>query len=158
MLRSCAAITYAMDTLILPNEPLLDEVTSILDEGRHVTISTSGNSMLPFIHGGRDSVELVRDGVVNVNDAVLAKIDNGRYVLHRIIRIDGDDVTLMGDGNVRGTEHCRIGNISGRVLFIVRKNGKRIDCSAPAFARKVRIWRRLLPLRRYLLAVYRRLI
>ncbi|MCS3105152.1 hypothetical protein [Phocaeicola vulgatus] len=42
-----------------PNASLLGEVENMLADGRSVMLKATGNSMLPFIVGGRDSV-LVR--------------------------------------------------------------------------------------------------
>ena len=128
-----------MDKRIIPNDILLGEVAAVLREGREAVITPTGNSMLPFIRNGKDRVELrrmVRTG--------------GRYILHRIIAIDGEALTLMGDGNLRGTEHCTTADVIGTVTEIIRPDGRR---RAPG---KGRVWRALRPVRRYILAVYRR--
>ena len=49
-----------MHKVVVPNAILLGEVKSLLAEGKDVVIPTKGNSMLPFIRGGRDSVNLRR--------------------------------------------------------------------------------------------------
>ena len=134
----------------LDNNVLLPEVCSLLEEGREVILTPKGNSMLPVIHGDKDSVKLHRETTLEVGDIVLAKLYN-RYVLHRIINIDGDDVTLMGDGNISGTERCRRDDIAGTVTGIIRPSGKEIKPG------KARLWRALKPFRRYILAIYRRI-
>lgn len=147
-----------MERITLPNALLFDEVTRLLSEGREVIIPTKGNSMLPFIRGERDSVVLVRKSGYATGDIVLALIEGERYILHRIWSMEGDKVTLMGDGNIAGKEHCSVSDISGAVVQIVRPGGRRIIVDTPGFRRRSGIWRRLLPLRRYILAIYRRLI
>lgn len=153
-----------METLLVPNEPFLDQVSEMLADGHLVTIRTKGNSMLPFIRGSRDRVELERCDSAEIGDIVLARIPcvgkdkRYRYVLHRIIGIDGTRVTLMGDGNINGTEHCRLEDISGKVICIINENGRRKDCRSSKSLRLARMWRKLLPLRRYILGIYRRLI
>ena len=88
--------------------------------------------------------------VVSVGDIVLVKIGE-RYILHRVIAREGDALTLMGDGNIRGTEACRTGDVIGTVAEIIRPSGRvRIPGRA-------RLWRMLKPIRRYLLALWRRL-
>ena len=144
--------------MVLPNEVLLGEVSILLAEGKSVILRTKGNSMLPFIRGSRDSVELLKRANVLENDIVLARLADGRYVLHRVIDIDGESVTLMGDGNIRGTESCDISGVCGTAVSIIKNNGCNIDCQSKGFIRKVRIWRRMLPLRRYLLWIYRKLL
>jgi len=145
-----------MHRIVVPNSILLGEVKSLLAEGRDVVIPTKGNSMLPFIHGERDSVILRRIDSLEVGDIVLAELREGVYVLHRVFALDGDDVTLMGDGNNRGTEHCRRKDIAGTAVGVLKKGRKEVDCRSPKALRQARAWRRLLPLRRIILAVYRR--
>jgi hypothetical protein len=139
-----------MDRRSLPNDVLLGEVAAVLNEGREAVIIPTGNSMLPFIRGGVDRVVLRRQEGVAVGDIVLVKIGE-RYILHRVIAREGDALTLMGDGNVRGTESCRTENVIGTVAEIIRPSGRvRIPGRA-------RLWRMLKPIRRYLLALWRRL-
>ena len=57
-----------MNKVVVPNAILLGEVKSLLAEGKDVVIPTKGNSMLPFIRGGRDSVNLRRLEDVEVGD------------------------------------------------------------------------------------------
>ena len=137
---------------VIPNEILLGEVTSLLAEGQEVVLLTKGGSMMPFLRSERDSVALRKLDKVEVGDIVLAHLGGGRYVLHRIIAIDGDNVTLMGDGNLKGTESCLKSDISGTVVRILKASGKEY---VPG---KGRWWRALKPFRRYILGVYRRII
>lgn len=140
-----------MDKRTIPNDVLLGEVAAVLQEGREAILTPTGNSMLPFIRGGKDRVLLRRQDSHAVGDIVLAHFD-GRYILHRIVALDGDAVTLMGDGNLQGQEKCRTGAIVGTVAAVIRPSGRR---RTPG---KGRVWRALKPVRRYLLAIYRRLI
>ncbi|MBO7249102.1 MAG: S24/S26 family peptidase [Bacteroidales bacterium] len=145
------------EKLTIPNSLFFAEVESHLSEGRSVVIPVKGYSMLPFIRDGRDSVELVRCEGLKVGDIALAKLGNGHFVLHRVWEIDGEKVVLMGDGNIAGKEICRCTDIIGIASKIFR--GKRvIDCTSAPYLRNVKIWRKLLPIRRYILAIYRRLI
>ncbi len=56
-----------------------------------------GTSMLPLIRQGKDSVVLVKPGLLSKRDIVLYRRKNGKYVLHRIIKINGNDLFLCGD-------------------------------------------------------------
>ena len=140
-----------MDKISLPNEILLGEVASILQEGREAVIIPTGYSMLPFIRGGVDRVVLRREPDVAVGDIVLVRIGE-RYILHRIIALDGDALTLMGDGNIAGTERCTRADVIGTVSEIIRPSGRRRKPGQGRF------WRFLKPIRRYLLGGYRRLV
>lgn len=146
------------ETITLPNELFLAEVSRMLDEGSIVTLRVKGLSMNPFIVGDRDSVELVKAEPYVIGDIVLAHLSNGNYVLHRIFEVNGDNITLMGDGNLRGTEHCKRQDICGVAVKIIHPSGKEIPCRTPKSKRRARIWRRLMPVRRYLLFIYHRTI
>ena len=146
-----------MHKVVVPNAILLGEVKSMLAEGKDVVIPTKGNSMLPFIRGGRDNVNLRKLGTVDVGDIVLAEIREGTYVLHRVFALDGDTVTLMGDGNLRGVEKCRRSDSARTALSILKDNVREVDCRAPEALRRARAWRALgRPFRRVFLAIYRR--
>lgn len=146
-----------MTTITLPNEKLLPEVASLLMEGHKVTLRVKGQSMLPFIIGDRDSVILQKPERLKTGDIVLAEIAPRTFFLHRIIKIENKSVTLMGDGNIRRTEVCHINNISGCVSAIIRDE-KVIDYTKNRMKAKAYLWHKLLPLRRYLLAIYKRTI
>jgi hypothetical protein len=140
-----------MDKRTVANEILLEDAARLMEEGREVTFRPLGSSMLPFIRGGKDSVRLRKQPSVEVGDILLVRLAGPRYVLHRLIRKDGDRLTLMGDGNLSGTESCTVADVMGTVTAIER--GKRTVKPG-----KGRFWRFLKPLRRYILGIYRRLI
>lgn len=142
--------------MTLPNEVLLGEVSRLVEGGETVTLMAKGFSMLPFIVGGRDSVVLERPGELKMGMIVLAYVMGNRYVLHRIIALDEDKVTLMGDGNLKGVEMCRREDVKAVAIRIIRPSGE-IDCFGESHQRKAALWKRLLPVRRWILAVYRRL-
>lgn len=93
--------------IIVPNVILLSEVERMLKEGKQVTLRAKGNSMLPFIRNGRDSVMLTGKFQLQKGDIVLAKTNQGTFVLHRIIRLNEQTITLMGDGNLREQKHVK---------------------------------------------------
>lgn len=142
-------------------ELLLHEATRLVSEGKRVVIRVKGNSMLPFLRNEKDSVELDKATDLKCGDIVLAFVENRRFVLHRIIKTDGNKVVLMGDGNLKGCELCTIPDIKAKAVKIIKevKNGtKQIDCTAPAHLKRACLWRKLLPIRRYLLAIYKRIL
>ena len=136
---------------------VIEEAVRLVQEGVTVTFPVTGQSMLPFIIGGKESVILHAPGLTAVGDVVLAWVDGNRYVVHRIINIDGDRVTLMGDGNVRGTEHCLLKDVKARVTHVVSADNKKRDLYSRWRVRASKLWYWLRPIRRYLLAIYRRL-
>lgn len=139
-----------------PNAELLPEIIKLLEEGHNVALQLRGISMRPFLEDMRDKALLTRAKDPQVGDPVLAEISPKRYVLHRIIRIDGSQVTLRGDGNLN-TETCQLGDVRASVIGFYRKGRKQMD-KTDGWKWKLysAIWTRLFPIRRYLLAIYRR--
>ena len=126
------------------------------NECLRVTFPVKGYSMLPFIIVSRDSVDLVKPENLQVGHVVLAWVEGCRYVVHRIIRIDGSQVTLMGDGNIAGVEHCRLDEVAALAVNVVTAKGKHHPLYNPSRVKACRLWWRLLPIRRWILAIYRR--
>ena len=62
------------------------------------------------------------------------------------------------DGNLKGmVEECKIENIQGKVIKIIKAN-KEIDCNNKQNRSLAQLWFSLLPIRRYLLGIYRRVM
>ena len=135
---------------------IIQNAISLVREGLRVTFPVKGNSMLPFIIGGKESVDLVKPADLQVGHVVLAWVEGCRYVVHRVIRIEGEQVTLMGDGNIVGVEHCTLSDVAALAVNVVSRQGKHHNLYAPWRVKASRLWFRLLPIRRWILAVYRR--
>lgn len=127
------------------NREMFSVVRDLLLEGSPVRVSVKGQSMLPFFRSGSTvSLRPIREEDFRKYNVVLA--DTGRnFVIHRIIALDSDMVTLLGDGNIYGTESMTRDKVYGI-----------IDCSRVhiLFAR---IWLWLRPVRRFPLAIIRRI-
>ena len=134
----------------------IEEALRLVQKGVTVTFPVTGQSMLPFIIGGKESVILHAPGLIDVGDVVLAWVDGNRYVVHRIIKLDYDRVTLMGDGNVAVTEHCRLNDIKARVTHVVDSKDRTHYLYNRWRMLGAKVWYWLRPIRRYLLAIYRR--
>jgi hypothetical protein len=138
-------------TIQMDNDQFLPQVVNLLQEGHTVTLPLRGRSMRPFLEDGRDKALLKIAKHYAVGDAVLAEIAKGSFVLHRIIAIDGDDVTLRGDGNLNN-EYCKIIDIRAKAIGFYRKGRNKLDSTDGC---KWRIyswwWKRLYSIRRYLL-------
>ena len=140
---------------LVTNDILIPEMARILADGKEVIFTPSGTSMRPWIEGDCDTVSLIKKTTCRVGDIVLARIplkaSKCAYVLHRVIAVDGKDVTLMGDGNLVGVEHCTTDDIFGTVVRITSPHGWRKPVT------RGRLWRVLLPKRSFLLKIYRHL-
>lgn len=143
----------------LPNDLLIPEVAELIRQGRTVTLTARGNSMNPFIVDRRDRVVLgpCTDAQLQPGTVVLALTDNRRYVLHRIVYRRGDELTLLGDGNLHQTERTDTSRVIGLLTAVIRK-GRTYSTDGAVWLRYSRWWRRLTPVRRWLLVIYRRIL
>ena len=139
---------------------MFKEIEQLIKEGKSVIILVKGYSMLPFIIGGVENVELFRvEEPLKVGDIVLAWVDGNRYVLHRIISIDAEGkIILMGDGNRRGVEHTSVDEVVGIAKYVINSKNKKTYLYTRGRMLGAKIWFKLLPVRRWLLAIYRRTI
>ncbi len=134
-----------MDKRIVDNRTAFGAVRDLLLAGETVSIGVCGQSMLPFFRSG-EVIRLrpLREGDLTRGNVVMAQTEQGNYVVHRIYRIDGDRITLLGDGNLRGTEQMDRSMVYGTV-----------DCGR--IHRLLALaWMAMRPLRRYPLAILRR--
>ena len=140
----------------ISDNEIIHNAISLVNEGIRVTFPVKGYSMLPFIIGSRESVDLVKPENLRVGHVVLAWVEGCRYVIHRIISIEGQQVTLMGDGNIAGVEHCTLDEVAALAVNVVTAGGKHHDHYALSRVKASKLWWRLLPVRRWILAIYRR--
>lgn len=113
--------------------------------------------MRPFLEHKRDKVILSPAKDLQPGDAVLAQISARKYVLHRIIGHSGNRLTLMGDGNIKGTENCSTDDVIAVVTSYIYPNGT-IPAHDKDLCRRIRLWNRMRPMRRILLLAYRLMI
>ena len=144
-----------MQKRIISNDVLVPEIARLVAEGSKVAFTPKGVSMLPFIRGERDTVILTAPDSLHKGDIVLAKAGKS-YVLHRIIDIRDEELILMGDGNLVGIERCKHHDVLAMAEKII-KGKKEIYCHSKRFMRNSEIWQLLKPLRRWILAVYKRI-
>lgn len=134
------------ERLVIANEVLLGKVCELLSEGKKVILRAKGNSMRPFILGGEDTIIIEQTTSIRRGDIVLARIDR-KFILHRIIRIDGDRIILAGDANLYGREVCCRADICGKAISIIRR-GRKKSLTSHTSRIQAFCWRSLLPCRR----------
>ncbi len=146
--------------LKVENHAFMQEVVRLFrEEGRRsVTFTVYGRSMHPFLGDGRDKVVLVPPTEPEVGQVVLAEVYPQIYALHRIIKIEGEIITMQGDGNPnRLIETFSKDKIVGTATAFIRK-GKRVSTNSRLWRNYSALWHALKPCRRWLLAFYRRII
>lgn len=143
----------------ISNRILFGEIKRMLNtEGRKsVTIVVRGYSMRPFLEDLRDKVVLIPPLPPKKGQVILAEVSPDIYILHRIIKTEGDIITMRGDGNALSqTETFHASNIIATVKTFIRK-GKAIEADSMLWRTYSFLWKLSTPLRRILLAIYRRL-
>lgn len=120
------------------------------------TTKARGWSMRPFIEHERDDLVFGRvERSPQVGDVLLCELAPQHYVCHRVVSVTGEELTLQGDGNVSGTEHCRIADVRA-VLIRVRRKGRVYDLRTSRIWRAYStVWMHITWMRRYLLFLYR---
>lgn len=117
-----------------------------LVEGKTVRVAVKGESMLPFFRSG-STITLRPAKAEDIRKYAVVMADAGdNFVVHRIIAVDGEYVTLLGDGNYIGTERVTRDKIYGVV-----------DCSRLHLL-LAKLWLWLRPVRRFPLAIFRRVM
>ena len=80
----------AQHTRVMAPEILLEEYRQLLEDENITALPLviSGNSMLPFLVHGRDTVYLSKlKRPVKKGDVLLYRRDSGAYILHRVYKI-----------------------------------------------------------------------
>ena len=136
---------------------MMTEISRLISEGKTVTITAKGYSMNPFIVHLKDQITIGpwKDEQIKEGAVVLAKDTRGAYLIHRIIKRDGDRLTLMGDGNIGLTETARTGEVIG-LMQSVTKKGRTYSVQSLRWRLYSWFWKILTPVRRYPLALWRR--
>jgi len=134
---------------------LMRDIAKLLDEGHTVTLLLGGYSMRPFLENERDKALLTKVTHLQKGDVVLAEAQKDFFVLHRIIKIEGSNITLRGDGNLH-KEFCTTADVKGFAVGFYRKGSDKLE-KTNGIKWKIYswLWELLFPIRRYLLFIYR---
>lgn len=126
----------------------LDVVCDLLREGRNnVPVTVAGSSMTPFFHHG-DTVYLnLPQKPLKKGDVVLYVRPTGQYVLHRIIRVNGDgSLIMLGDAQVDREWIEGSAAVRGIVVKVLHR-GKVLTRSSFRWWFFEKIWPCVVPLR-----------
>ena len=115
-------------------------------DGRLVYTSV-GSSMLPLIRQGRDLLVIEKaEGRLKKYDIPLYRRDNGRYVLHRILKVRENDYVICGDNQVVKETGITDRRIIGVLTALVR-NGKEVSLDSRKYWLYTHLWCDLFPVR-----------
>lgn len=140
----------------IPMEALAELLSLQLRNGGRARLTVTGSSMLPMLRHRRDEVELIPvAGRQKEGDIILYRRENGQYILHRIIAVDEEGYICSGD-NQAMREPVKPGQLLAAVSGFVR-GGKQYTLNHPLYRLYTAVWVGLFPLRRYYIAIRRRL-
>ncbi len=112
--------------------------------------SNRGRSMLPLIREGKDAVVLVRpQGRLRKYDVPLYKPTpfEGKYVLHRIIKVRDNDYVIRGDNCISKEVGIKDEDIVGVLASVLRSGGKELKTSDFGYRVYSHVWVWLFPFR-----------
>lgn len=150
--------TAGKNVLSKQNALYVASLRTFINEGRTVEFPVRGWSMRIFVEHERDKaiLQACKPEELKRGDVVLAEVAQEHYVLHRIIKVDGDHLTLMGDGNLRGTEECERKDVVALVIGFIRKGKTTPDyVTSRKWRWYSKMWVPLLPIRRPLILGWR---
>ena len=132
-----------------PLAELWPVIREVFDKGGTFTLCPRGTSMLPLLRPGEDSVTLAPPPEeIKRYDVLLYRRPNGAFVLHRVYRVEGETLTMIGDNQV----NLERGVSKDAVLAIATgrtREGVYLPFSAPALVRYASRRMQWLPLRAF---------
>ena len=145
-----------MKKVAIPMEELVPILQLQMEVSGSAVLTVTGWSMMPMLHNRRDSVTiapLTSSG--KKGDVILYRRENGRYVLHRVLRKRKADYIFCGD-NQFFTEKVKEEQFLAVITGFTR-NGKPYSVDNKGYKRYVWWWVTFHPLR-WLYLVPRRLL
>lgn len=115
-------------------------IAEILEKEGEITYRTKGTSMEPMLRENRDVVVIRKKGNDRAakHDVVLYTRPNlNDYVLHRVIAVEKDGYTMMGDHQYVKERHVPESAVLGILTSYIR-DGKEIPATDPEYLRYVR--------------------
>lgn len=147
-----------MKTIIKDKALMMEEVRTLISEGRTVSLTVKGNSMNPFLVSMRDQMTLGpwKDEDIKKGCVALVRDTRGNYVIHRIIRRDEGKVILLGDGNIGQTETALMNDIIA-IMYSIDRKGRTWTPESRLWKLYSWAWMAMTPVRRWPLGLWRRL-
>ncbi len=112
-----------------------------LERGGRIIHTNVGDSMMPLLREGRDLmiIEKRPQGRCKKYDAVLYKRPNGRYVMHRILKVRKNDYVICGDNRWMREFGVPDEWILGVLTGVIR-DGKQISVTDRKYRLYVHLW------------------
>lgn len=133
---------------IIPATKWIAAIKPLLDDGLTLKISPSGQSMYPFLVGGRDEVLLrsAETKKLRRGDITLYSREDGLHVLHRVHHIKNNEYYMLGDAQTGIEGPIARNNIHAVAEAVVWRNTQ-ISCNDFTLRVLIKAWLFLRPLR-----------
>lgn len=136
-----------------------DTFEQVLEQHGRFVHTNVGDSMLPLLRQGRDLMVIEKrpEGRCKRYDAVLYKRPNGKYVLHRILKVRPQDYVICGDN--RYTREYGVPDewIIGILTAVLRDGKKMVPVTDWRYRLYVHLWCDFFPIRAVIIRVGRKL-
>ena len=119
-------------------------------EGKTATLLASGNSMVPLLHHGVDSVilgECKEPEKLRRLDVPLYRRPDGKYVLHRIVKVRKDSFDMCGDAQMEIERNVPKSAVVAQAVGFIRK-GRQFSVDSPKYRLYAFLWCCIIPLRK----------
>lgn len=102
---------------------MIPVIKTVIESGQTVKITVTGNSMYPLLVGGRDRAELSSPVKLNKRDVILYRRKTGKYVFHRILKINhsNGELILCGDNETEKEYGVNVSGVIARAVAFERK-------------------------------------
>ncbi|MDF2804327.1 MAG: putative transcriptional regulator [Anaerocolumna sp.] len=143
-------------TKILKAKDILSVAKELIDKGKRVRITVTGNSMYPFLRDSKDSVILTFADYTDIRfgDIVLVLQNDGVYVLHRVIKKKKRYFYTSGDAAGYREGPLYPEQVIAKVVRVWRED-KEIKCANPLWRVLSLVWFLFLPFRDLIIKSYK---
>ena len=120
----------------------------LLEQGKEVSLTITGNSMSPFMVHGRDEILIAPpNGEWKKGDMAFFRRANGQYVMHRICRVNAaGECYFIGDAQQIIEGPVSPSRIFGKITA-VRRKGRWIGPGEFSWEFFEHVWLNIIPLR-----------
>ena len=125
---------------------LMPLIIETISAGNSIRFSVTGNSMFPLFANRRDSVTVSAAEDIKKYDIVLHKRADGTYIMHRVIKVSGDVLTIAGDNEIEKEKNVPKDAVIAKVTSFTRK-GKDYTMNEMWYKLYSRIWLAVFPAR-----------
>lgn len=131
----------SMNKEFIPMEEMYPLIAEMLQIKGEVTFMVSGWSMQPMVYHRRDTVTLVKAELpLKKYDLPFYLMDNGKFILHRVIKIHPDGTyECRGDNRWESEDNIRDDQIIG-VVKSFNRNGKEYSVNSLGYWFYTRTW------------------